>query len=138
MDRKEFLATLGKGAAVAAALYCVGCSANSAAPTEPAANVDFTLDLGQSAYQVLQSTGGSVYKDSIIIARVSQTEFVAVSQICTHQGSTIQYDSANKRFHCPSHGSNFSLDGSVINGPAGRALVKYNTSLSGNSLRIFS
>ena len=100
--------------------------------------VDFTLDLTSPTYAALNNVGGSIIKDSIIIAKTSAGTYVALSSICTHQGSTIGFESSASRFHCPNHGSNFGLDGSVQNGPATAALKKFNTALTGNSLRIFA
>jgi len=139
MDRKEFIISLGKGtAAVCMACYLSSCYNNEdSVPTAPS-NVDFTLDLSISANQALNNVGGALYKDGIIIARINQTSFVAVSQACTHQGTTIQFEASNNRFHCPNHGSNYRTDGTVINGPASRALVKYNTEINGTTLRVYS
>ncbi len=138
MDRKEFLASLGMGAA---AFVCFagleGCQVNdpvSAAPT----NVDFTLDLTGSANNALKSNGGYVYKDGIIVAKTLGGAYVAVYSVCTHAGSTVAYEASSNRFHCPAHGSNFSTTGSVINGPANQPLHQYNTSLTGNLLRVYS
>ena len=138
MDRKEFLVTLGKGAAVAGLAYCVGCSANgNDVPTAPN-NVDMTLDLTQSSNSPLNIIGGSIVTNGIIIGRSDASSFVAVSAACTHQGTTVQFQLNNNRFYCNNHGSTFALDGTVTMGPAGRALTKYNTSLNGNNLRVFS
>lgn len=138
MDRKEFLVTLGKGAAVAGLAYCVGCAANgNDVPTAPS-NVDMTLDLSQSANSALNTIGGSIVNNGIIIGRTGTSSFVAVSSACTHQGTTIQFQLNNNRFYCNNHGSTFALDGSVTNGPATQSLAKYNTTFSGNSLRIYS
>ena len=140
MDRKDFLFTLGKGTlAVCAACYLASCNSPTS-PNVPSApsNIDITLDLTQSANSALNNVGGYIYSNNLIIARISQTQFVALSSICTHQGGTVFYDSSGKEFHCPVHGSNFSTSGAVINGPAGSPLKKYNTSLTGTSLRVFS
>jgi cytochrome b6-f complex iron-sulfur subunit len=138
MDRKEFLLTIGKGAAVAGLVYCAGCSQNSYVPTAPS-NVDFTIDLTQAANQPLTSVGGSIVTDNgIIIGRTGASSFVAVSSACTHQGTTIQFQLNNNRFYCPNHGSTYSLDGKVTNGPAEVALSKYNTSFNGTNLRVYS
>jgi cytochrome b6-f complex iron-sulfur subunit len=139
MDRKEFLSTVGKGAAIAGLAYCVGCSANnnSDGPTAPT-NVDMTIDLSQSANAALNTVGGSIVTNRIIIGRVNSNTFIAVSAECTHQGTIIQFQLNNNRFYCNNHGSTFSLEGSVTNGPASRPLTKYNTSLNGNTLRVYS
>lgn len=138
MDRKEFLVTLGKGAAIAGIAYCVGCAANgNDVPTAPS-NVDMTLDLTQSSNSALTFIGGSIVNNGIIIGRTGTSTFVAVSSACTHQGTTVQFQLNNNRFYCNNHGSTFALDGTVTQGPAGRSLTKYNTSLNGNNLRVYS
>ena len=101
--------------------------------------IDFTLDLSSPTYAALNSNGGSIVKDNIIIARTTAGVFVALTSICSHQQyNPIAFDSANNRFHCPNHGSNFGVDGSVINGPATSALKKYNVQLTGTNLRIYA
>ncbi len=137
MKRKEFLSTLGF---TAAGVICAQCLSGCSMPTDFAGptNVDFTLDLTSATYHALTVPGGSIYKGGVVVAHTNGGAYVAVSQACTHAGVTIDFDAAGNRFHCSSHGSNFALDGSVINGPAGTPLSRYNTSLSGTSLRVYS
>ena len=139
MDRREFLSILGVGGAAAACSYCLGgctnpnAGSNITAPT----NVDFTLDLTNPAYATLRNVGGYVYNAGIIVAHAS-TGYVAVSYACTHQGTTVIFDASTSTFFCPAHGSRFALSGGVINGPAGSPLGSYKTTLTGNSLRVYS
>lgn len=137
MDRNEFITKLSLGIAIACTANCFsGCSKDDDIPTPQ--NVDFTLDLSQSKNAALNSVGESVYMDGVIIARINTNEFAAVSQACTHQGTTVVYENSNTRFHCPNHGSNFDTSGKVNNGPASSSLKKYNTTLNGTLLRVFS
>ena len=137
MDRKEFLSVFGLGAAAVACSYCLG-GCKSPDPISAPTNVDFTLDLTNPTYAALRSVGGYVYNGGVIVARVSNGSYVALSQACTHAGTTVQYVASTNQFYCPSHGSNFGTDGAVINGPAGSPLARYNTTLTGNQLRVFS
>jgi cytochrome b6-f complex iron-sulfur subunit len=41
---------------------------------------------------------------------------------CTHLGCTPNWFNAEKRFKCPCHGSNFTMEGDVIAGPAPKPL----------------
>ncbi len=94
-----------------------------------------TLDLTKSAYAALNTAGGSVIVQSIIVANTG-TSFVAIDSICTHQGCTIGYSLSDNNFPCPCHGSVYSTTGSVVNGPTTVALKSYPVSKSGNILTI--
>ena len=133
MNRKEFLSLVGIGATGVFVTSCL-----SACKKENNTNVDFTLDLSSSANSALAANGGFVISQGVIVAKSSSGEFIAVSAACTHQGVNVQFQSSNNRFYCPGHGANFNTNGTVQNGPANSPLTKYNTSLSGNMLRVYS
>jgi cytochrome b6-f complex iron-sulfur subunit len=142
MDRKEFLAQLGLTSAAIFMGTCLGgCSKEEGGsgnvPTPPT-GVDFIINLSDSANSALNTAGGYIYRSGIIVARTLSDQYIAVSQACTHQGTTVVFEGANNRFYCNNHGSTFSTTGSVTGGPAGAPLTKYNTALSGTNLRVFS
>ena len=88
-------------------------------------------------FKKLKTDGEFVYVADIIIANAKGT-FVALSKVCTHQGTTIDFRSATGDFKCPNHGSEFRTDGTVKKDPATTALKVYKTEStnSGNSLKI--
>ena len=135
MDRKEFLSQVGIGAAALLVPFCgglAGCSKDSASAP---ANVDFTVDVSQGA---LATNGGSLSTNGIVIARTTTGSFLAVSAACTHEGVTVKYNSTGNNFSCPRHGAKFDSNGAVTQGPANSNLRKYNTSLNGTTLRVYS
>ncbi len=139
MNRKEFLQRAATvSLVVIAAPLCGGClSSCSSSPTAPS-NVDFSVDLATTAGQALQSVGGFLVRDGVIVARTGTNEFIAFQAACTHEGGTIQWLQASNNFRCPLHGATFSKTGSVISGPTYQALQSYHTSLTGTVLRVFS
>ena len=44
--------------------------------------------------------------------------------LCTHAGGTLKWNDAEQSWDCPWHGSRFAPDGSVLEGPATRALAR--------------
>jgi cytochrome b6-f complex iron-sulfur subunit len=143
MKRHEFFSTLGISAISAGLIFMApvvtSCSKTMTTGGGGGSPVDFTLDLTLPANSALNNNGGSVVQDNVIVARTASGVYIALTSICTHQQyNPIQFDSANNRFHCPNHGSNFATDGSVINGPATSALTRYNTQLNGTSLRVYA
>ncbi len=138
MDRKDFLSQVGVGAAALLAPICLGgiagCGKSDSTPSAPT-NVDFTLDISSGA---LATNGGYLVSQGILVARTSTGSFLAVSAACTHEGTSVTYSATNNNFVCPNHGAKFSANGAVTQGPATRSLTTYQTSLSGNTLRIYS
>lgn len=140
MDRKEFLAAIGMGAASVAVLSCIGCGkSDSGSPSITApTNVDFNLDLTTSANSNLKTNGGYISINGIVVARTLAGAYIAVSQYCTHQSYPVTYIGNNFQFYCPAHGASFAENGTVTNGPANKALTQYKTQLTGTTLRIYS
>lgn len=58
-----------------------------------------------------------VYKDDM-------GELHAVDTTCTHLGCELDWNEAEKSWDCPCHGSRFSYEGDVLNGPAVKNLQK--------------
>jgi Rieske Fe-S protein len=63
-------------------------------------------------------------------------KIVAFGPQCTHLACAYHWEMEAGRFICPCHGSNFSIEGKVIVGPAARPLDRYLTKLVNNRLQI--
>jgi cytochrome b6-f complex iron-sulfur subunit len=137
MTRKEFIAQVGGGAAGLFFVACAaGCKKNNNT-TSPAAqgpsNVHFTIDVSTGP---LSANGGYTIQSGVIVARTNSGSFIAIAAACTHQGTSLQYNSSADKFVCPNHGAQFTDNGSVAQGPATAPEKKYNTSLSGTTLTV--
>lgn len=62
------------------------------------------------------------------VCQVADDETHAVSAVCTHMGCIVAWNSAEKSWDCPCHGSRFNYDGAVIQGPANKDLEKVSLS----------
>jgi cytochrome b6-f complex iron-sulfur subunit len=138
MNRKEFLQRSFFGLTVLAtaggACACLtGCSSTTAPE-----NVDFTLDLNDSANAALRSVGGSRNVNGVIVVCASNGSYIAVQSSCTHEGATVTWQQTNKRFYCPEHGATFAQTGAVTGGPAKSNLVSYNVTVNGTLIRVTS
>jgi cytochrome b6-f complex iron-sulfur subunit len=126
MDRKEFFSKVGFGAAIFLVPACIAglaTSCESEGNVTPApTNVDFTLDTTTGN---LANPGGFLVHNGIVVARTLTGGFLAVSASCTHQGTNVNYNSANNNFVCPNHGALFSSTGAVTRGPASSNLTSY-------------
>jgi Rieske Fe-S protein len=56
--------------------------------------------------------------------RDSQGQLYVVDTTCTHMGCELSWNSAEHSWDCPCHGSRFTYEGKVIEGPAQKPLNK--------------
>ncbi len=151
MERKEFLRSLGAGAAFAVMFPCAsGCSSNRREALETfdePTGVDFVIDLTNPDFSPLNNNGGFVLVMSnssdgltdIVVARNLEGELVAASQICSHQQTDrVRFISDDGGiFFCSTHGSRFNQNGTPLNTITNNPLKVFNTELEGDILRIF-
>jgi Rieske Fe-S protein len=64
----------------------------------------------------------SVGSKLVAVSRDETGTVHAVSARCTHLGCIVNWNSAERTWDCPCHGSRFAQDGEVLEGPAVRAL----------------
>ncbi len=154
MERKQFLRSLGAGAAFALTFPCLGgCSKSDDVDgeiREEPTNIDFTIDLESAEAAKLANNGGFILTKSstelkytdVVVVKNLEGNFVAASQICSHESyDQVRFTNVDGGiFYCDVHGSRFSQTGTPLNqvdSKAAKPLRVYKTTLTGTMLRVF-
>jgi Rieske Fe-S protein len=97
-----------------------------------------TFDFDVSSEPSLATIGGAVkkklddnnYGNPVIISRVSSTDFIVLTSVCTFEGCSVNIPAnPGDNIICPCCRSEYSpVDGHVIKGPASAALRKFQSS----------
>lgn len=74
-----------------------------------------SLDPGRGGVIDLNGKKTAIYKDPA-------GKIILHSAVCTHLKCIVKWNETDKTFDCPCHGSRYSGDGTLINGPAPRGL----------------
>ncbi len=116
-----------------------GSNANgggSTGTTSPAGSGGGGAASGNSVKKADVPVGGGVIMQNanFVVTQPTAGTYKAFSSVCTHQGCPVS-EITNGAIVCTCHGSLFSVkDGSVISGPARRALAAAAVTQSGDSL----
>lgn len=166
MERKEFLKSLGAGAALAISFTCLGsCLREEIDPVaiDDANATDtinsgtgttntgtgttgtgasssatlFTIDLTSNEASKLANNGGYIIKNNLVIAKNLNGQYVAATVICSHD-LVKKVTFRNNEYYCTQHGARFDQTGKGLNNDGKRGLKIYNTSLNGTILSILS
>ena len=145
MKRYEFIHLFGFGAAMVLSGCLGSCTSKTGnatpAPGSGSNSIDFTLDLADPANARLTDPAfGYVYgaNGQVIVAKTTSGGYVALAAACTHQGTSVKFQPGSNGFICPNHGSQFSISGTVLNGPASTSLQAYTVVQTGTKLRVTS
>ncbi len=86
-----------------------------------------SLNAEDRAVQSLKAGEGGVFdsdEGKVAVCRDRNGVVHACSAVCTHLGCDVRWNGGEQSWDCPCHGSRFTPDGSVINGPAVSGLRK--------------
>ena len=114
-SRRGFMVT---ASGVCVALLAGACGASSSGP-ENTGGTDPLASLSPGEGAVLDVDGKKV-----AAYRTDGGELIKLSPKCPHQGCDVVWNSAEKRWDCPCHASQFSPEGELLKGPAGEGLAK--------------
>ncbi len=75
-------------------------------------------------------------KKTAWVVKEADNKVVAFGPQCTHLACAYHWEAAADKFVCPCHGSEFSIEGKVLAGPAPRPLDRYVTKIENNRLQL--
>ena len=103
------------------------------------------LSVPKSSFEIVTDEGVSLrdfiyvvsdgHSHPICLTRIENEQFFAALLKCTHKGCELNVGGTS--YSCPCHGSEFALDGSVINGPAEDDLTTYRTEIKNDIIYIW-
>jgi Rieske Fe-S protein len=103
-------------------------------PTEPPTEAPPPAGLASTAD--IPVGGGKIFEnEQVVVTQPAAGEFRGFSAVCTHQGCVVA-EVKGGTINCGCHGSKFTLDGSVSNGPATTPLPARAVKVSGNQISL--
>ena len=75
-------------------------------------------------------------KSTAWVVKSANNQVSAFAPQCTHLGCAYHWDQGKSEFICPCHNSLFAINGNVLDGPAPRALDRYQTRIDGKRLML--
>ena len=80
-----------------------------------------SINVEDQPIQTLRPGDGGIFESDegkVAVCRDTKGVIHACSAVCTHLGCDVGWNEAEQTWDCPCHGSRFTPDGTVLNGPA--------------------
>lgn len=147
MKREEFISSLGLGIALVCTGACMsacgskgdtGTPTPNPTPNPSPSNGKVSIDISK-----IPNLGDQTTQNAVLFIRIGNdnttASFVATESVCPHQGGVLVWKKDQNLIQCQLHFSEYSTNGSVIQGPQNtsgstRNLNVYATSISGTTL----
>ena len=139
MKRKEFIQQMGAVAMLAAmGVTLESCEPEEAPTPDPGQNAkQISFDISTGDFAVLQNDDGWLLhpEEDILLVNIGGT-ISALTSVCTHTGCSRAWTYENTEFTCTCHGSKFSNQGAVTQGPARANLRKFAVVVDGDMVTV--
>ncbi len=119
----------------------IGCNVPGENTSPPETTTDETQQ--SDTFQVIGTieeleSNGRLTDDSagVIVIRSASNDLIALSQRCPHQGCAVSLTESGERLACPCHGSEFTIRGELLQGPATTPLPNYEVKTEDNQVLV--
>ena len=131
LTRRGMIRGVAAGGLALPVLAACGDEGGDAAPqSTPTASVSVSV----AAADVPVGGGTILADDLVVVTQPTEGEFKAFTATCTHQGCPVNAITDGEII-CPCHASHYSIeDGSVISGPAPKALASFPVAVEGDQI----
>jgi Rieske Fe-S protein len=136
-DRRSLMKAAAFVVVPIAGIGTVAACSGSSSKSTPAGGGGSTGAANQVEFTAAEvPVGGGAIKSGVVVTQPVAGTFKAFSAICTHAGCTVNAVAQNK-IECPCHQSIYSAsDGSVLGGPAPRALTALTATVNGANVDV--
>ena len=140
INRNEFLKSLGLKGAALMAVYCgvaglTSCKNEASGVTPNVTSGTELVSLDLNTTTALKNVGGYIQTNNVVVAQVSTGKYVAVTQICTHEGKK-EVIFQGGEFYCTAHGARFDTTGKGLNSNGSGGLKLYTVTVTGTTLKV--
>ena len=95
------------------------------------------MDLDSQEGAQLQNNGGFILKEFVVVAKNLEEQYVAASQICSHQQTEeVRFITEDGGiYRCATHGARFDQEGTPLNSITSNPLKNFRIELNGSLLQ---
>jgi nitrite reductase/ring-hydroxylating ferredoxin subunit len=125
-------------ATIAGVTLLESCASSKSAVASPSfiiADGIVTLPSGSFSQQNYQVIKSSQLSEQVLVVKQPDNSYKAFEMKCTHKGAGLKVEN-DTELKCNLHGSKFSFDGQVLNGPAKGTLKSYEVEVAGTDIKI--
>lgn len=132
MNRRKFVGWMSMGA-IATSFLSTASQASSHSKENTSSNsfqVVGTLDELEAEGSLTDEEAG------VIVVRSKSDHLIALALACPHRGCDVFLREGGERLACPCHGSEFTIHGNVLQGPAQTSLTNYEVKTEDNQVLV--
>lgn len=132
INRREFVGWMSMGAIATSFLSAASQASNHSQEKTSSDSFQLvgTLDELEAKGSLTDDVAG------VIVVRSKSNQLIALDLACPHRGCDVFLREGGERLACPCHGSEFTIRGNVLQGPARTKLTNYEVKTEDNQVLV--